>query len=341
MATVFYLELILERPHSRFNSLSAAALAILVIRPYDLFNPAFQLSISCVASIMIFTPLLNPLRQHEHPRLHSLAALTISSLIAAVGSCLITAYYFDRLTILSLLTNIIVIPLMAPLLVLSAVCLLSFVAGIDIIFLEKLQDMCYGCLQAVSQWGQHAGSEFSPPAEAAVLWSIGLLLLAVAAYSKRRGWIRFVPAYTALAGAVAMAVIVPRTKEEGVIISQSHGITEINYRYEDIEGSESYMRGASGFSAYDGKRYAIIQKPLYRLSGYEISQIRRCHIIILAGNCKGSIKDLITPSIKPTIILGPYLRQQTRDEISSEASSIGLSIHSLRDSGPLRLTRHI
>ncbi len=341
MATVFYFELILERPHSRFNSLSAAALAILVIRPYDLFNPAFQLSISCVASIMIFTPLLNPLRQHEHPRLHSLAALTISSLIAAVGSCLITAYYFDRLTILSLLTNIIVIPLMAPLLVLSAVCLLSFVAGIDIIFLEKLQDMCYGCLQAVSQWGQHAGSEFSPPAEAAVLWSIGLLLLAVAAYSKRRGWIRFVPAYTALAGAVAMAVIVPRTKEEGVIISQSHGITEINYRYEDIEGSESYMRGASGFSVHDGKRYAIIQKPLYRLSGYEISQIRRCHIIILAGNCKGSIKDLITPSIKPTIILGPYLRQQTRDEISSEASSIGLSIHSLRESGPLRLTRHI
>ena len=38
MATVFYFELILERPHSRFNSLSAAALAILVIRPYDLFT---------------------------------------------------------------------------------------------------------------------------------------------------------------------------------------------------------------------------------------------------------------------------------------------------------------
>lgn len=340
MATVFYFSLILERHHSRFNSISAAALAILAANPYDLFNPAFQLSMSCVAAILIFAPLLNPVRRHEHPVLHAFSKTAITSVIAAIGAWMITAYHFGRFSPFSLPLNMLVVPLMTPYLLLSVVYTAILFTGFDPVWLRKLLDWGYSALETASATAESSYIYFSPTAEAAILWSIGILLLAITLYSSLRGWLKFLPATVMLICSTITGIIIQTPREEGIIIAQTYGTTEINYRYGNREGTETYTRGATGFTAHNGNGIAVIQKPSYRLTDSEMLNAARSEIIILAGNFKGSIADIVNPERCSIIIFGPYLRNTTKNRLVKECANYGLRIHSLSSDGPLRLTTH-
>ena len=120
----------IHRPSDLLNSLAAAGLIILVWDPQQLFQAGFQLSFFVVLSIGLFTPLL---REYEAPLLQPdpflpdelrsagqrrldkagrwLKASFLTSLAAWLGSIPIVAYYFHLFTPISLLANMVVVPL--------------------------------------------------------------------------------------------------------------------------------------------------------------------------------------------------------------------------------------
>jgi ComEC/Rec2-related protein len=120
----------MRRPADSLNSLGAAALVILVADPQQLFQASFQLSFSVVLSIILLLPAIERRRQQlfapdpllppelrprwqqrlDRPvRWVSLAFAT--SLAAWLGSLPLTAHYFHLLTPVSLLANLVVVPL--------------------------------------------------------------------------------------------------------------------------------------------------------------------------------------------------------------------------------------
>lgn len=113
MGVILILGKISGRGNCVFNNLAIAALLILIIRPTDIFNPGFQLSFSAVLSIITFTPYLTEIIGNlKIPKFLSWTlTLFIVSFAAQIGTIPFTLAYFGKLSIVSLLVNLIVIPL--------------------------------------------------------------------------------------------------------------------------------------------------------------------------------------------------------------------------------------
>lgn len=120
-ATIMVIALLLgplfERKVDVYQSLAVAASMLLLWDSNNLFNVGFQLSFAAVVSIVslypIFVKVLHriPERFEEVKLLEPVLKLFAVSLAAQLGTLPFTAYYFDRLSIVSLLANLLVVPL--------------------------------------------------------------------------------------------------------------------------------------------------------------------------------------------------------------------------------------
>ncbi len=113
MAVTFLIAKLSSRGTNGINSLAIAALIILLINPNDLFNPGFLLSFSAVISILLFYPILNKklknLKLNKFIR-NILMFLSVT-FVAQLGTLPFTLIYFNKLSVISLLVNLIVIPI--------------------------------------------------------------------------------------------------------------------------------------------------------------------------------------------------------------------------------------
>ncbi len=338
MATAFYLDLILERPHSRINALFASAAVILFLSPYALFDIGFLLSISCVASIILFVDYINPFKKREHPRLYSLASLFGVTVLATTGSWLITASFFGQLPLLTLPANLIAVSLMFPLLLTALVYTVGLAMGIDLPFLRIPLDLAHDFFYGLAETIPNSSVYFQPDWEASVMWGVAIALLAFALQLPRKGLFKYLP--SALCGICALvtAFFLSTPPEDMIVISSSQETTQIAYRIDRRTGTDFFARGASTVLSYGDMQVTMLQKKLDLLSESEIEDLRRSDLIILAGSFSGSLKDIaFGQESKPTIVVGPYLRNYTRKLIEDEASELDIQFHSLRDHGPLRL----
>ncbi|MGO1469829.1 MAG: DNA internalization-related competence protein ComEC/Rec2 [Tissierella sp.] len=111
-----YLSKIIHKPYDSLNILGLAALILLIKNPYSLFSVGFQLSFIASFSIIVFTEGIVDLFYPIQGKLID----TISSLIAVnIGLSPIQAYYFNRISILGFLANIIIVPILSFSLVLG------------------------------------------------------------------------------------------------------------------------------------------------------------------------------------------------------------------------------
>jgi ComEC/Rec2-related protein len=120
----------LKRPGDILNSLAAAALVILTIDPLQLFQASFQLSFFVVLSIALFMPPLEKLRDRllrTDPLLpnellpkwrrwlNAIARVGLTwlavSFAAWLGSWPLVAYYFHLFSPVTLLANLLIVPL--------------------------------------------------------------------------------------------------------------------------------------------------------------------------------------------------------------------------------------
>ncbi len=103
-----------NRNYNVFNSLAIAALILLVLNPNELFNPGFQLSFSAVLSILIIYPRFKNFIDKSNVKNNFVKNVLLFgsvSLAAQLGTLPFTLMYFHKLSIISLLANLIVIPL--------------------------------------------------------------------------------------------------------------------------------------------------------------------------------------------------------------------------------------
>ena len=112
---LFYSQLI-HQPYDSINTLSLAAFILLIINPYYLFNIGFQLSFAATFSMIILSPRI---REWFYPYQNKLAD-TLASLFAVhIGLLPIQSYYFNSISLLSILANILIVPLLSLCLILA------------------------------------------------------------------------------------------------------------------------------------------------------------------------------------------------------------------------------
>jgi len=134
IGTVFCVGILLQRHARPWHSLACAALLLLLIRPTQIFEPGWQLSFSCVAGILLWTPPLRRMfeRQSDAParvastesglrawgrrHLQDMLTLLCMGASAYLGGGGILLAHFYTVTPLSCLWTVLVLPLIALLL---------------------------------------------------------------------------------------------------------------------------------------------------------------------------------------------------------------------------------
>lgn len=164
------------------NSLGLAALVILIFRPQDLFDVGFQLSFSATAGILIF---YRPIRAWL-PRAAAgglaqwLWAPIAVSVAAQVATLPFVLTYFGLLSIVSILANLVVVPLMAAAVALGLLGVIVFHVS------APVASLLNGANWVVLKGAIQAAGWFAAPSWAAVElqrpgWTvIGLYLCAAA-----------------------------------------------------------------------------------------------------------------------------------------------------------------
>lgn len=116
MFTLLILTKLLHEHSNPINVLSLSALIILFLNPYALFGLGFILSYTAVLSLYLFS---KPIEAFFYPY-NGYFAKTLSSILAVnIGILPIQAYYFNYVSLLGLVANLINIPLLSFSLVLS------------------------------------------------------------------------------------------------------------------------------------------------------------------------------------------------------------------------------
>lgn len=118
IATLGYL---LDRQSDILNSLSIAAFLILLWNPKELFDPSFQLSFVSVASIILFEPKIESLFGGRSNFLTKSVAVSVA---ATMGVFPIVAKYFNIVSPISILANLIVVPALFAIMIVSFAFLL-------------------------------------------------------------------------------------------------------------------------------------------------------------------------------------------------------------------------
>ena len=117
MALVLLFGLFLQRRPQALNSLGFAALVILTFNPSQLFTPGFQLSFAAVMSIAFFHQRILAMANRsypvivERPLFSSIISLSILTIAATIGTVPLTAYYFNRVSLVSVFANLCIVPL--------------------------------------------------------------------------------------------------------------------------------------------------------------------------------------------------------------------------------------
>ena len=225
MMTVIIAGWMLHRPGNLINSLAASGFIILLWEPQQLFQASFQLSFFVVLSIGLLLPTFEKVRQRflQHdpllpddalprwrrwlePPVLWLTASLATSLSAWLGSLPLIAWYFHMITPVSLLANLLVVPLSS----LALMCNLgSLVTGAPAPWLAELFNhsawFWMRLMLRASDWTTTLPTAFfyvRPPSAAQMLLFYTLLLAVSAGWfadARRRRWV--------LAGLAVLAAI--------------------------------------------------------------------------------------------------------------------------------------
>jgi len=115
MAIMLLFSYFIEREVNIYNSLSLAALIILAVNPWQLFEISFQLSFLSVVSIVWLSPKIKslfPEKLNKIPRIRFLISIFSVSFAAWLGLLSLIAYYFRILSPITILANMIIVPYM-------------------------------------------------------------------------------------------------------------------------------------------------------------------------------------------------------------------------------------
>lgn len=121
MIIILMLGHVVDRESDSLNNLCISAAILLLINPLNLFAVSFQLSFAAVAGILLFFDIFNKFFSKLPKYLGSSLAVIVSAQILVFP---FSAYYFNKVSLIGFLTNLLVVPIA------SLTLIIGFVIGL-------------------------------------------------------------------------------------------------------------------------------------------------------------------------------------------------------------------
>lgn len=224
MSTLFY------RKSTPLNSVAAAALMILVFSPGSLYSVGFQLSFITVATLIVFYQNFE-IKYPSNWLLKYLYSLFLTSLVAMLSSTILTAYYFNTLSVMSVLANFVILPVFSIFMIVGAVVLLLLSMGGSVGWVNSILDwmtnFINGSVNWLSTWSFGHSDVYVTWVAVVVYYAI-LVMVAMWLYRRNVKWL--LAAGVMLVIGLAHSIIVDiRTPKQGMVIFNSYNSTPVLY----------------------------------------------------------------------------------------------------------------
>ena len=142
MMTVLETGRTFQQETSVLNLLVVAVFVLMLIDPFSVYSAGLWLSFAAVAGIVFAYPMLNTIVSFRFPAFQWLWSLIAVSVAAQIGTLPFSLFYFHAFPVYFLLNNLILVPLMTPVLILALLILLfSPLPAFALLFSGALNDL--------------------------------------------------------------------------------------------------------------------------------------------------------------------------------------------------------
>ena len=335
------------RRNNAMNALLVAALLILYISPQALRSVGFQLSFITVATILLFVPRLDNVRNSV---VAWVAGTAITSVVAMLSTLALTAYYFHSVALLSVVANVLMLPIVPVFLTLATSFLLVCVTAGEMTWLNKLLEWCYAPMDAVTGWISHLSwghveGIYVTGVDVCCYFAFLLMVYAIWRRPERR-LLWLLASLVLLVGVVNRWWLHSHTAVSGKVVFNTYNATPImhfnNVRATvwvpdnndfDLEGFE--RRQAAFLAHYGIKSVELGGDTLYTMNhGCVVFDdcllvTRRFH-----GHVDKILKSIPTGK-RLRVVLSGSIYEKEHDRLAHEFDSVGVSFESMRHSGAL------
>lgn len=229
MAIAFLISLLIGKQKDFYNILFGAALIILIIAPESLFEISFQLSFSAVFAILYIVPRLSdltlPIPSAAPPWLQKLIRriyiFILVSAAATLGTLPIIVFYFNRVSAVTLIANLIAVPLLGMLTLIPAMAFIltslfsTWFAGFLISVASFFTGIAVTMINWMASWSCSSFSLVKPNlAEITFFYIFSFLLIQVVAPGNKinnQGFLERHPSLVKIAFLITLTLILSDT----------------------------------------------------------------------------------------------------------------------------------
>lgn len=120
---------IIMRETDIYTSIAAAAMILLGLNPFAIYDIGFQLSFAATLSLVMFYPKIKVYTVHQY--VPEFVSDTLAATLAAqLGVIPVTLYYFNNLSVISVLSNLLVVPVVQVITVIGFMMVFAGLANI-------------------------------------------------------------------------------------------------------------------------------------------------------------------------------------------------------------------
>ncbi len=361
------------REASSMNILAFAAIAMLLYSPRLLFDAGFQLSFASVFSILVLVPYFQRLiRVERYGRVYdAFAGLFSVSVAAQLGTLPFVWYYFGRLPLYFLATNIIVVPAAFAVMLLALFMLLLPIPFVQALFAWLLQIIISTMNGSLRLLASLPGATFEMP-HIGLLGAVVVALLLVTLFyalicrSRRVLVVALIALFSFIGYEVydclqrpderyilffnnskcPMAQLVASRQHSYILSSRSSLDVEFDYVSEPFwrrEGmaeplwlcddySDATVTLLKGMADFSGRRIKVLADDCWRES--EIMQPVDC--LFLCRGFLGNIAELFTVYPASVVVMDATLYSRSRQRIERECAALGVRCIDLASVGAVK-----
>ena len=150
MMSLVFLSVVFYRKSSPLNAVATAALIILIFSPFSLYGVGFQLSFITVVSLIVFFSHFKT--RFSNRVVNYVMSGLLTSVVAMVLTLILTAYYFNTISTLSVLSNLIILPVVPVFMIMGSVALFMLSCGSELALLDILIDKTSAFIEGVAHF---------------------------------------------------------------------------------------------------------------------------------------------------------------------------------------------
>lgn len=370
-----FIPMFFYRKTTTLNSLLVAALVILTYSPQSLFDAGFLLSFITTGALVVFSPYrMKPYTGNDH--WNYLKTIVMTSIIAMLSTIVLSAYFFHSISLISVITNVFILPIFPLFMLAAALVAIVCVAGGEINILNSITDALSRYINQITALASnlpfsHIGNLYITAVDVILLYCI-LSLFVLFIIRKNAIHLKVAGIFFVIF-AVTQGVSFYRQPSKGLIIFNSYNTTPILY-FDHQKGFlwcpdneemtiQRFSRYYDGFLAYHGitnlqlvgnhdltgkdffihSPYAYLaQKRLLAADKFQAKEIKakgkiKLDYLVISKHFHGKIAHLKKLYEAKLYILSGDLYQDDRKRLIKECKDLKIKFIDLKREGAFKI----